>query len=147
MANPYFTGSPIPDMSGNVLRAAQLGQQNRQFHEELYAQNPHLKPWGNAEYLKTLSKMKMAGLPIDKLSFISNDLREMAGNPDMNRGDIADAIEMKWPEIYSQTSDEIRKEVMSLSDKAAAMNPADPKYKEIAGQIEKLGILQSSMDG
>jgi len=70
----------------------------------------------------------------------------MAQNPDFKRGDVANMMEQKWPEIYNQTSEEVRNEILSLSKKTANMSPMDPKYKEISGQIEKLGQFQSAID-
>jgi len=70
----------------------------------------------------------------------------MAQNPDFKRGDVANMMEQKWPEIYNQTSEEVRNEILSLSKKTAGMSPMDPKYKEISGQIEKLGQFQTALD-
>ena len=114
--------------------------------EEAYSKNPNIRPYSEGEYTKLLVGLQTAGIPADKISFINGPLKEMAKNPDMKRGDIANMMEQKWPEIYSQTSDEVRSEILSLSKKVAEMSPMDPKYKAIAGQIEKLGQFQSTLD-
>ncbi len=114
--------------------------------EEAYAKNPNIRPYSNGEYTKLLVGLQTAGIPTDKISFINGPLKEMAKNPDFKRGDIANMMEQKWPEIYNQTSEEVRNEILSLSKKATGMSPMDPKYKEVAGQIEKLGQFQSTLD-
>jgi len=169
---PFFENSPVPDsnsgrpeMISDLLRQARAtgnnktdtalyypnnknaGQQNAYAPEQtIPAANPGMKPYDNAQYLGLISKLKMAGIPADKFSFIANDLKEMAADKSLRRGDIAYIMEQKWPEIYSKTSDEIRSEVMSLSDKAANIPPDDPKYKNIAAQIERLAQFQSGID-
>jgi hypothetical protein len=169
---PFFENSPVPDsnsgrpeMISDLLRQARAtgnnksdaamyyrdnqnaGQQNAYAPRQAMPDpNPGMKPYDNAQYLGLVSKLKMAGIPADKLSFIANDLKEMAADKTLRRGDIACIMEQKWPEIYSRTSDEIRSEVMSLSDRAANIPPDDPKYKNIAAQIERLAQFQSGID-
>jgi hypothetical protein len=98
--------------------------------------NPHATPWNMSNFARLNSKLKLAGVPVDDLPFI-NDLKAFAADPSMLRGDVAGAIEMKWPEWSAQAAETLSQKVGKLTDQAAAMPENDPKRKEVLGQIEK----------
>jgi hypothetical protein len=55
----------------------------------------------------------------------------------MLRGDVANDVEMKWPEWSAQTADALTKRVSKLSDQAANLPENDPKRQEFLNQVEK----------
>jgi hypothetical protein len=115
--------------------------------EKYFTEHPQERPYSEGEYTKMLTKFQTSiGDTVKKISFLNGPLKEMAKNPNYKRGEIAREIEQNWPEIHSQTSDEIRNEILSLSKKAQDISPMDPNYKKIAVQIEKLGAFQSKLD-
>jgi membrane protein involved in colicin uptake len=66
-----------------------------------------------------------------------NDLKTFAADPTMKRGDVAQAVEMKWPEWATQTADSLTQKVSKLSEQAANLQENDPKRQEIMKQVEK----------
>jgi hypothetical protein len=125
---------------GNLVetgRARAVAEEaNRLASQKFQTENPQAQPWNMTNYMRIDSKMRLAGIPVDDIPFM-NDLKTFAADPNMLRGDVANDVEMKWPEWSAQTADALTKRVSKLSDQAANLPENDPKRQEFLNQVEK----------
>lgn len=118
---------------------------NRLAAEKFATENPQAQPWNTSNFMRLNSKLKLAGVPVDDIPFM-NDLKTFAADPTMKRGDVASAVEMKWPEWTTQTADALTQKVSKLSEQAANLPENDPKRQEILNQVEKTIKAQKMLE-
>jgi len=135
---------------GNLVETgrarATAEEANRLASEKFQTENPQAQPWNISNFMRLNSKLKLAGIPVDDIPFM-NDLKTYAADPTMKRGDVAQAVEMNWPEWTAQTADALTQKVSKLSEQAANLPENDPKRGEIMKQVEKTIKAQQMLEG
>ncbi|MGP8154359.1 MAG: hypothetical protein ACLQBQ_09520 [Smithella sp.] len=120
------------------------------------AQTPATKqPWNIDQVNALTNKLTLAGLPVDQLDSVLTPLKQMAQNPNMMKGDVANAIAQNWSNRVDPNDPSkgttgfkdnmiagLQAEAQLLAKKAAGMDDTDPKKQQVIAQINKLQGVQ-----
>ena len=114
------------------------------------------QPWNIDRFNAFKNRLILNGLPVDQLSLVLAPLQQMAQNPNMNKGDIANTIEHNWSNPVDPADPSkgttgfkdnmiagLQAQAETLAKKAAGMGDNDPEKQKILAQINKLQSVQS----
>ena len=124
--------------------------------QRIMAQTPASKqPWNIDQFNAFKNKLILNNLPVDQLNNVLAPLQQMAQNPNMNKGDVANAIQNNWSNPVDPADPSkgtagfkdnmitgLQAEAESLAKKAAGMDDSDPKKADVIAQINKLQGVQ-----
>lgn len=105
-----------------------------------------MKPFGLSEYNYVRERLKSMGIPVDVLSIV-NDLRKMAMDESINRGDIANNLTRTWLDIQQRTIGELNSFIDKLIDQAKSLPENDPQRSGIIKQITGVREFQKGICG
>jgi hypothetical protein len=130
----------------NERKARQIAEAAQKVEAEKFkAAHPRESTYDMPEFTRSISALKLRGIPVEDLPFIP-EFQAMAADGSLKRGDIADATEMKWGEWSVKSQEALYEKAGKLSDQAAALPDTDPKKKELLAQIEKRIEAQKMVD-
>ncbi|MFH2076842.1 MAG: hypothetical protein ABIJ57_16140 [Pseudomonadota bacterium] len=150
----FGTETPTPGMEtiperqlAETARARTTAEDaNKLARDKFQTENPRERLYEMSNFMETISKLELAGVSTEDLPFLNGDLKAFAADKKLKRGDIADAVEMNWPEWTAQSADSLEQKAGKLSKQAAALPKNDPKLKEIMGQLEKVINTQKTIE-
>jgi hypothetical protein len=124
--------------------------------QRVMAQTPATKqPWNIDQFNAFKNKLILNNLPVDQLNSVLMPLQQMAQNPNMSKGDVADAIEHNWSNPVDPNDPSkgttgfkdnmiagLQAQAETVARKAASMDDNDPKKAEVIAQLNKLQNVQ-----
>jgi hypothetical protein len=147
----------------NEYQKAMVGiaQQNARTNA-LHAQAsipPSKQDWNQDQFDKLKTNLVMRGIPVDSLDAVFNPIQQMANNPAMKRGDVANAIEQNWSNpvdpndpsrgttgFQTELNNGLQTKIISLAQKAAGLQDNDPQKKPLLDQINKLQAIKAQFN-
>jgi hypothetical protein len=113
------------------------------------------QPWNIDQFNALKNKFILNGLPVDQLNNVLTPLQQMAQDPNMNKGDIANAIEHNWSNPVDPADASkgtmgfkdnmiagLQTQAETLARKAAGMDDNDPKKAGVIADLNKLQNVQ-----
>jgi hypothetical protein len=134
-----------------------INQQNANTRaQRVMEQTPATKqPWNIDQFNALKNKFILNGLPVDQLNSVLTPLQQMAQNPNMNKGDVANAIQNNWNNPVDPADPSkgttgfkdnmiagLQAEAETLAKKAAGMDDNDPQKADVLAQLNKLQNVQ-----
>jgi|GEM_PF-6574045 len=120
---------------------------------------PTKQPWNQDQFDKLKTNLAMKGLPVDSLDAVLTPIQQMANNPAMKRGDVANAISQNWSNpvdpadpskgttgFQTDLNNGLQTKIMSLAQKASGLQDNDPQKKPLMDQINKLQTIKAQFN-
>jgi hypothetical protein len=120
---------------------------------------PSRQDWNQDQFDKLKTNMAMKGLPVDSLDAVLTPISQMANNPAMKRGDVANAIQQNWSNpvdpadpskgttgFQTDLNNGLQTKIMSLAQKAAGLQDNDPQKQPLMDQINKLQNIKAQFN-
>jgi hypothetical protein len=117
------------------------------------------QPWNQDQFDKLKTNLAMKGLPVDSLDAVLTPISQMANNPAMKRGDVANAIQQNWSNpvdpadpskgttgFQTDLNNGLQTKIMSLAQKASGLQDNDPQKKPLMDQINKLQAIKAQFN-
>jgi hypothetical protein len=120
---------------------------------------PSKQDWNQDQFDKLKTNLAMKGLSVDSLDAVLTPISQMANNPAMKRGDVANAIQQNWSNpvdpadpskgatgFQTDLNNGLQTKIMSLAQKAAGLQDNDPHKKPLMDQINKLQTIKAQFN-
>lgn len=169
--NPYYRGTPIPNLAPQIMQMGEMSMRNNNLAEQRLLEREKMgadqkyreealglqkqqlanstpaskQPWNEANYSRFKNRLIMAGLPVDKLASVLDPLEQMAKDPVMMRGDVADAIEGNWDTQFKpQIISSLGQHAEELAKKLANPDLKFDEQKKLKAELERLEKAQAA---